>query len=158
MERYHDTTADPLPLYSPRLEEERQRIEQATAEFLAKGGAVQRVGYQMKDHQVWVINPKKTPVYAHLFEPPQPDPLHAKPAPTPAPAVPPAPVQKQLVAPRAPTKVRPAEATSPQLAARLMVQAKLGATPKAAAEAIGITEKHARQLAREFRIQFKRQR
>lgn len=40
----------------------------------------------------------------------------------------------------------------------LIVQAVLGASPKQAAQAVGIGEKQARQLARDFHIQFKRQR
>ncbi|MCY1302213.1 hypothetical protein D9M70_518590 [compost metagenome] len=59
----------------------------------------------------------------------------------------------------APEHEQPAELLpGEQLAARLMVQAALGASPKSAAKAIGITEKHARQIARDFRITFTRQR
>lgn len=77
---YHDPSTDPLPLHSPSHEAERARLEAATAEFLASGGQVDQVGFQMKEGpQAFVIDPKKTPVYAHLFAPP-PVELKAKPA------------------------------------------------------------------------------
>lgn len=74
VQRYHDSSRDPLPIRSAYHDQERQRIEQATAEFLAKGGQVRQIGYQMQDKvAVFVINPAKTPVYAHLFtQPSQP--------------------------------------------------------------------------------------
>ncbi|MDT4830885.1 hypothetical protein FQZ97_643660 [compost metagenome] len=148
MQRYDDTKADPLPIRSEYHEQERQRVEQATAEFLTKGGKVQEIGFQMKEGpQTFVIDPKKTPVYAHLFQQPEAEPIKAKPLPRP------------LTAQVAPEHEQPAELLpGEQLAARLMVQAALGASPKSAAKAIGITEKHARQIARDFRITFTRQR
>lgn len=148
MQRYHDTSTDPLPIRSPYHEAERQRIEQATAEFLAKGGQVHQVGFQMKEGpQAFVIDPKKTPVYAHLFEQPEAEPLRAKPLP------------KLLTTQVMPEQEQPAELLpGEQLAARLMVQAALGASPRSAAKAVGITEKHARQIARDYRIQFSRER
>lgn len=66
MQRYHDTSTDPLPLRSTRLELERQRIEQATEAFLSKGGQVEQVGYQMQDKYTFVIDASRTPVYADL--------------------------------------------------------------------------------------------
>lgn len=148
MQRYHDTRTDPLPIRSPYHEAERQRIEQATAEFLAKGGKVRQVGYQMKEGpQAFVIDPKKTPVYAHLFEQPEAELVRSKPLP------------KPLTAQVMPEQEQPAELLpGEQLAARLMVQAALGASPKSAAKAVGITEKHARQIARDYRIKFSRER
>lgn len=123
MERYHDPSQDPQSLTS--VERERQRIAAATEAFLAGGGKIELVGHQMQaEARPFVIDPKKTPVYAHLFVPERPD-AH--------------PVGPQ------------------QLAARLMAQAALGASPREAAGAVGITEKQARQIAREYRIQFKRQ-
>lgn len=164
MQRFHDPSTDPLPLRSPYHEEERQRLEQLTAEFLAKGGQVQEVGFQMRDKYTFVIDPTKSPVYSHLFVQPEAEPLRAKAqsVATAAPAKPEIkverlqdeePEQHQVV-----EKGRRVGLTSAQLAARLMVQAKLGAPPKVAAETLGITEKHARQLARDFRITFTRQR
>lgn len=158
MQRYHDTSADPLPLKSTHLDAERERIEQATAEFLAKGGRIERVGYQMRDLQPWVINPKRTPVYSHLFQRPDPIP-QAQPTPEPETVLEVVPVPAVLPTPARPqAKRRAADVPAAQLATRLMVQAALGASPAVAAKAVGITEKDARQVARDFRITFKRQR
>lgn len=126
MQRYHDTSADPLPLKSTHLDAERERIEQATAEFLAKGGRIERVGYQMKDLQPWVINPKRTPVYSHLFQRPDPIP-QAQPTPEPETVLEVIPVPAVLPTPARPqAKRRAADVPAAQLAARLMVQAALG--------------------------------
>ena len=163
MRLHHDPSADPQSVTAQ--DRERQRIAEATAAFLAKGGQIEQVGHQMQDaNPAFVINPRKTPVYAHLFV--QPEAEHPRAKAQPMAAVAPAepeievgrlqneqPVQHQVV-----ERDRSAGLTSPQLAARLMVQAKLGASPKAAAEAVGVTEKQARQLARDFRFTFTRQR
>lgn len=148
MERYHDTQTDPLPLRSPYHEAERQRLEQLTSEFLAKGGEIQQIGHQMRDKYTFVLNPSRSPVYAHLF----------------APAVPLVPEQpraevRELTAQAKPERRVPAALLDARtLAARLMVQAALDATPEQAATAVGISEKHARQLMRDFNIKFHRQR
>lgn len=149
MERYHDPQTDPLPIRSAHHEAERQRLEELTAEFLAKGGEVQQVGHQMRDKYTFVLNPSRSPVYAHLFEQPA-VPLLAKPS---------TPLKKEPTA-----QVKPERRTPPALldartlAARLMVQAALGACPGQAAKAVGIGEKHARQIIRDFNIKFHRQR
>lgn len=144
MERYHDTSRDPLPLVSPQHEIERQRLADATAAFLASGGQVQQVGFQMKAApETFVINAKKTPVYAHLFVRPDDEPLCVKPEPKPVP---------QHVT----DAIQELRRTS--LSVRLMVQATLGATPAQAARSVGIPEKRARQIARDHNIKFKRQR
>ncbi|WP_137971889.1 hypothetical protein [Pseudomonas sp. F(2018)] len=164
MQRYHDTSTDPLPIRSPYHEQERQRLEELTAEFLAKGGQVQEVGFQMRDKYTFVIAPEKTPIYSHLFVRPEAGPLRAKaqPAPACAPAKPDIEIEQmqdeQSEQLQVVEKDRCSDLTTPQLAARLMVQAKLGASPMAAAEAVGVTEKQARQLARDFRFTFNRQR
>lgn len=142
MNRYHDPSTDPLPIRSPYHEAERQRLEQLTADFLATGGRIQEVGCQMRDKYTFVIDPSRSPLYAHLFAQPEDREL---PAPLTAQAEP----ESAL-----PAELMPAE----QLASRLMVQAALGASPKAAADAVGISEKHARQLARDFHIKFQCQR
>ena len=139
MQRYHDTSTDPLPLRSAYHEEERQRIEQATKAFLAQGGQIEQIGFQMRDKYTFVINAAKSPVYAHLFEQPTAPAVTAQAG---------AEVEAELV------ELLPSE----QLAARLMVQAALGASPKQAALAVVISEKQARQLARDFNITFQRQR
>ncbi|MCY1314712.1 hypothetical protein D9M70_654080 [compost metagenome] len=95
----------------------------------------------MRDKYVFVISPSRSPVYAHLFE---------------QPAAPEAPAAKPVTARAEPEQVEPVELLP--LAARLMVQAALGANPAAAARALGITEKHARQIARDYSIKFQRQR
>lgn len=163
MRLHHDPSADPQSVTAQ--DRERQRIAEATAAFLAKGGQIEQVGHQMQGaNPAFVINPRKTPVYAHLFVQPEAEQLRAKvqPVATVAPAEPEMeveqlqedqPEQHQVV-----EKDRCAGLTSPQLAAHLMVQAKLGASPKVAAEAVGVTEKQARQLARDFRFTFTRQR
>lgn len=162
MQRYHNSERDPLPLVSPLHELERQRLAEATEAFLAKGGQVQQVGYQMKNApDLWVINAKKTPVYAHLFVRPEEEPLRAKakPAPVVVQAEPVQLLQAELPAPQPVViKSRRAGLTLGQLAARLMVQAGLGASPGEAAKAVGIGEKQARQIARDFRITFRKQR
>ncbi|MCY1353398.1 hypothetical protein D9M69_397380 [compost metagenome] len=144
MQRYHDPSTDPLPIKSPYHEAERQRLEQKVSEFLAKGGEIQQIGHQMRDKYVFVISPSKSPVYAHLFE---------------QPAAPEATAAKPVTARAEPEQAEPVELlTADRLAARLMVQAALGASPAAAARAVGITEKHARQIARDYSIKFQRQR
>lgn len=71
MERYHNPENDPLPLHSPVLERERQRIANMTEAYLGKGGKIKEVGYQMRDEPLeFVINAQRSPVYAHLFTAP----------------------------------------------------------------------------------------
>lgn len=111
----------------------------------------------------FVINPKKTPVYAHLFVRPEDEPVRAKPAvkPNTAPAKPEIEVEAPAVEakPAVPKRADVVqELRDVAMASRLMVQAALGASPGIAARAIGITEKQARQVARDFNIKFKRQR
>lgn len=159
MQRYHDTARDPMPVRSPYHEQERQRLEQLTEDFLAKGGAINQVGHQMKDELLpFVINPAKTPVYAHLYVQPEAEPPRAKALSQPiiVLAKPEAKVEQLQPSP-AEQQIAP-EMTVAQRAARLMVQAALGASPGAAALAVGITEKQARQIARDYHITFKRQR
>lgn len=145
-------TPDPFPLSSPVLERERARIAKLTEQFLANGGEIQQVGFQMTDRYAFVIDPKRTPVYAHLFQPApapkavpaapveqaSPEPLPEAPAPEPVPAV--------EECPRLPGR---------NTAVRLMA---LGYSPRQAALVTGISEKEARQLARTFHITLKRQR
>ncbi|MDA8483616.1 hypothetical protein NNO07_11085 [Pseudomonas resinovorans] len=131
------------PGNSEEREALRQLLAQRTEEFLAQGGQVEQVGFQMKDTpEVFVINPRKTPVYAHLFQQSETGSQ-----------------EKPLTAQAEPERELPVERLpGEQLAARLMVQAALGASPRSAAKAVGITEKHARQIARDYRIKFSRER
>ena len=162
MQRYHDPSEDPQS--TTMHEQERQRIAAATEAFLAKGGQIEQVGHQMQaTSTTFVINPTRTPVYAHLFVRPEDEPARAKPAvkPNTAPAKPeieaeaPA-VEAKPAAPERADVVQ--ELRDVDMASRLMVQAALGASPGIAARAIGISEKQARQVARDFNITFKRQR
>ncbi|WP_395505972.1 hypothetical protein [Ectopseudomonas hydrolytica] len=164
MQRYHDASRDPLPIRSPYHDQERLNIAKATEEFLAKGGQIEQVGHQMQaTSPTFVINLTRTPVYAHLFVRPEDEPLRAKPAlkPNTAPAKPGIEVEAPAAEakPAAPKRADVVqELRDVALASRLMVQAALGASPGIAARAIGIPEKQARQVARDFNITFKRQR
>lgn len=166
MQRYHDTSRDPLPIRSPYHDQERLNIAKATEEFLAKGGQIEQVGHQMQaTSTTFVINPTRTPVYAHLFVRPEDEPARAKPAVKPNTA----PAKPEIEAETPTPTTSPEQAATPRsdvvqelrelsIAARLMVQAALGASPGGAARALGINEKQARQVARDFNITFKRQR
>lgn len=164
MQRYHDTSRDPLPIRSPYHDQERLNIAKATEEFLAKGGQIEQVGHQMQaSSPTFVINPTKTPVYAHLFVRPEDEPVRAKPAvkPNTGPAKPEMKAEVPAAEPKPAAPKRTdvvQELRDVALASRLMVQAALGASPGIAARAVGITEKQARQVARDFNIKFKRQR
>ncbi|MGK4344022.1 hypothetical protein ACSMFT_23200 [Ectopseudomonas oleovorans] len=163
MQRYHDPSEDPLPATAAH-EQERQRIAAATEAFLAKGGQIEQVGHQMQaTSPTFVINPTKTPVYAHLFVRPEDETLRAKPVvkPITVPAKPAVKAEAPAVEPKPAAPKRTdvvQELRELSIAARLMVQAALGASPGIAARAIGINEKQARQVARDFNITFKRQR
>lgn len=75
MERYHDTSNDPVPLFSPAHEAERARIARLTQRYLDKGGSIDKVGFQMSDKPAsFVVNARRSPVYAHLFT--HPNTLH----------------------------------------------------------------------------------
>lgn len=145
MQRYHDTRSDPLPLTSTVHDAERARIEQATQAFLANGGEIEQIGHQMSEAPVpFVINPERTPVYAHLFQPPAADPVQ-QPEPEPEPAA----------VDQAPTEADDLEVKQ---AAQVMAAAALGDAPKWIAKKLHMTEKRVRQLARDYHISFRAQR
>lgn len=147
MQRYHDTHNDPLPLTSTVHDAERARIGQATQAFLAKGGEIEQIGYQMSDAPAnFVINPERTPVYAHLFQPPAAEPVQQ---PEPEPESEPAAVDQ------APTEADDLEVKQ---AAQVMAAAALGDVPKWIAKKLHMTEKRVRQLARDYHISFRAQR
>ena len=149
MQNYHDPRVDLLPSRSAQLEAEALRIEQATQEFLAKGGKIERVGYQMSDAPtVFVINAERTPVYAHLFQAPAP-------APAPAPAA--VAVAVAAVEPAEPAPEPNSDLETKQ-AAQIMARAALGEPPKWIAKQLHMTEKTVRQRARDYHICFKHQR
>lgn len=136
MQRYHDTRSDPLPLHSPQLDIERANLDRLTAEFLGRGGEIQQVGHRMSSAPAtFTINPERSPVYAHLFAP-------AAPAPAPAPA----------------TATPPAQPEAQVHAALIMADAALGNSPRWIANKYHMTEKHVRQVARDYHITFHKQR
>lgn len=138
MQRYHDTRSDPLPMHSPQHDIERANLDRLTAEFLARGGKVQKVGHQMSSAPAtFTINPERSPVYAHLFVP-------ATSAAT----------TEALV---------PAEADGihddvSKHAALIMADAAMGNSPKWIARKHHMTEKYVRQVARDYHITFNSQR
>ncbi|WP_339457230.1 hypothetical protein [Pseudomonas sp. EA_65y_Pfl1_P120] len=138
MQRYHDTRSDPLPMHSPQHDIERANLDRLTAEFLARGGKVQKVGHQMSSAPAtFTINPERSPVYAHLF----------------AAATP-------LVAPEALVAAE-IEASFPDAdkhAALIMADAAMGNSPKWIARKHHMTEKYVRQVARDYHITFHTQR
>lgn len=138
MQRYHDSAKDPLPIHSPQHDIERANLERLTAEFLVRGGEVEQVGHKMSSAPAtFSINPERSPVYAHLF----------------APAAPVA----------VPEAVTPAEAEGTFLgtsrdAALIMADAAMGNSPKWIARKHHMSEKHVRQVARDYHITFHTQR
>ncbi|MFI8383328.1 hypothetical protein [Pseudomonas sp. NPDC079086] len=133
MPQYHVPRVNPLPTRSAHLEAEARRIELAAQAFLAGGGEIEQVGYQMSDAPTtFVINPERTPVYAHLFQ---------------APA-------GEVDAPQA----EPASDLEAKQAAQIMARAALGEPPKWIAKQLHMTEKRVRQLARDYHISFRAQR
>lgn len=153
MQRFHDPSTDPLPLRSPYHEVERARIEQATQEFLAKGGQIEEVGFQMADKYTFVIDASRTPIYSHLYEQPS-----AKPAAKPArPSTPDTSPEATSAAqqPQAVTTDTTQETDNERLAGLVMADAAMGHPPKRIASRLGLTEKHVRQLCREYRINFR---
>lgn len=138
MQRYHDTRSDPLPMHSPQHDIERANLDRLTAEFLARGGKVQKVGHQMSSAPAtFTINPERSPVYAHLF----------------AAATP-------LVAPEAlvPAEIEASFPDADKHAALIMADAAMGNSPKWIARKHHMTEKYVRQVARDYHITFHTQR
>ncbi|WP_439861599.1 hypothetical protein [Pseudomonas sp. MBLB4136] len=141
MQRYHEPRHDPLPLRSPYHEAESQRIEQLTQAFLARGGQIEQVGHRMSEAPAtFVINPERTPVYAHLFTSPAVEP-EASPE---------------------PAELEPEQGQDGDIevkqAALVMAAAALGDSPKWIAKKLHMTEKRVRQLARDYHIDFRAQR
>ncbi|APC16314.1 hypothetical protein BLL42_11465 [Pseudomonas frederiksbergensis] len=140
MQRYHDTTTDPLPIHSPQHDTERANLARQTAEFLARGGNVQQIGFCMSNTPAtFTINPERSPVYAHLFVP-----VASEAAP------------KGQVLPEPATEL--AQTDEQKLAALIMADAALGNSPKWIAKKHHMTEKRVRQIARDYHITFHVQR
>ncbi len=138
MQRYHDSTKDPLPIHSPQHDIERANLDRLTAEFLARGGKVQHVGHQMScAPATFTINPERSPVYAHLF----------------APAAPSA-VSETVV----PVEVEDSSQDADKHAALIIADAAMGNSPKWIARKHHMTERHVRQVARDYHITFHTQR
>lgn len=133
MQRYHDSAKDPLPIHSPQHDIERANLDRLTAEFLMRGGKVQKVGHQMSSAPAtFTINPERSPVYAHLFAPSAP------------------------VA--APAEVEGSSSGTDRDAALIMADAAMGNSPKWIARKHHMSEKHVRQVARDYHITFHKQR
>ena len=133
MQRYHDTSTDPLPLHSPQHDAERDNLDRLTAAFLAGGGQIEQIGHRMSSAPVpFSINPERSPVYAHLFAP-------VSPAATPEP-------------------VLVADTSDQKAASLIMAAAALGDAPPWIARKLHMTEKHVRQIARDYQITFHKQR
>ena len=138
MQRYHDSAKDPLPIHSPQHDIERANLDRLTAEFLARGGKVQHVGHQMSSAPAtFTINPERSPVYAHLFAP-----------------------AASIAAPEAmvPVEVEGFVQDADKHAALIMADAAMGNSPKWIARKHHMTEKHVRQVARDYHITFHAQR
>jgi hypothetical protein len=147
MQRYHDINKDPLPIHSPQHEIERTWLDQQVAEFLARGGKVQQVGYQMSNAPAtFVIDAQRSPVYAHLFVPAT--------SPEPLPAI--STEVREVAADQA--KTVQLDDQDVQHAAVIMASAALGESPKWIAKKHHMTEKRVRQIARDYRIPFRKQR
>ncbi|WP_181296999.1 hypothetical protein [Pseudomonas sp. Q2-TVG4-2] len=146
MQRYHQPSVNALPTCPAHLETESQRLAEATEAFLAKGGQIQAVGNQMKDsYPAFVINPAKTPVYAHLFE-------HAK-----ALSAFPVPIETLRVLPEPSAVAAQPEAdqvqlSDAQLAGKVMAKDMVGHPPKRIGEQLNLSEKKVRQLCRDYNI------
>jgi len=138
MQRYHDTRSDPLPMHSPQHDIERANLDRLTAEFLARGGKVQKVGHQMSSAPAtFTINPERSPVYAHLFA-----------------------AAPHVAAPEAevPAKIEGSFPDTDKHAALIMADAVMGNSPKWIARKHHMTEKYVRQVARDYHITFHSQR
>lgn len=138
MQRFHDTTKDPLPLQSPQHDIERAELERLTAAFLARGGEIEQVGYRMSDASAkFTINAERSPVYAHLFTP----------------------AGKSAEVATVPN-ISPVLADQPDQkeAAQVMAAAALGDAPNWIARKLHMTEKRVRQIARDYHITFHKQR
>lgn len=136
MQRFHDTTKDPLPLQSPQHEIERANLERLTAAFLEGGGEIEQVGYRMSDAPTtFTINAERSPVYAHLFTP-----------------------AAQTGAPVPSIASSETDRPGQKEAAQIMAAAALGDAPNWIARKLHMTEKRVRQIAREYHITFQKQR
>lgn len=147
MQRYHDTKSDPLPQRSTIQDAERARIEQATEAFLAGGGQIEQVGFQMTDKYSFVISASRSPVYAHLFQAPK-----AVPEPVEVPAEP-VPVVELVQVPAVAVEMQQEVPV-----ALIRGWAVLNKTPKDMAHRLGMSEKQLRQICRDNGISIQRQR
>lgn len=132
--------SEPVPNFQPVSAAERARLDAAAAEFLALGGQIEQVEPQRMKGDYgfadFVLDPKRTPLYAHLFE-----------APTGAVEA----VEEEA------TSTRTGDEAEVRLAAKVMAEASLGYPPARIARRLGLPEKRVRQLCRDYRISFKSQ-
>lgn len=145
-EGHNEIKFENSPTRSDERDELRQLLADRTEAFIAAGGRVQEVGHKMSEpSRKFTVSPAKATPLERLLGKPVASAAQGLPKPLTAKAN----GQRQPAAPLLPVD---------QLAARLIAQAALGASPEAAAKAIRITEKQARQIARDFNIKFARQR
>lgn len=137
MRNFHDTTREePAAHMTDAHRRESERLAKMTEAFLASGGIVEQVGFQMSEKpQTFVINPHVPLTVAQRTEP-----------------VPP--VDESICVEFAETRLT----GDAKLAALVLAEATLGHAPKRIAFRLGLTEKRVRQLARQYHIKFQRQR
>lgn len=136
MKRYHDTNNDPLPIHSSQHDIERANINRLTSEFLLRGGEIVQIGHCMSDKTAnFIINPERTPVYAHLFT--QPEAIATR-------------ERFETVSKQCDDEHSHTE----RHATLIMIDAALGNSPKWIAQKHHMTEKYVRQVARDFNITF----
>lgn len=134
---FHDTTREePAAHMTDAHRRESERLAKMTEAFLASGGTVERVGFQMSEKpQTFVINPHVPLTVAQRAEP-----------------VPP--VDESICVEFAETQLT----GDVRLAALVRAEAERGHPPRRVAFRLGMTEKRVRQLARQYHIKFQRQR
>ncbi|MDW3715326.1 hypothetical protein PSGK_31850 [Pseudomonas solani] len=134
---FHDTTREePCAHMTDAHRRESERLAKMTEAFLASGGTVEQVGFQMSEKpKTFVINP-------HVPLTPE---QRAEPVP---------PVDESICVEFAEKRLTGDD----RLAALVLAEAALGHPPKRIAFRLGMTEKRVRQLARQYHIKFQRQR
>jgi len=118
-----------IPLRSPVFDADRTAIAAATEAFLAKGGKIEQVGQETAFVEYQWGNSRPS-----------------KPVPNDGPVSP----EKEQAMP-----VDAAVDMTASLVGKVMAQAVLGRSPRQIALSLGFTEKHVRQIGRDYHIQFR---
>jgi len=134
---FHDTTREePAAHMTDAHRRESERMAKMTEAFLASGGVIEQVGFQMSEKpKTFVINP-------HVPLTPE---QRAEPV---------LPVDESICIEFAETRLT----GDAKLAALVLAEAGRGHPPKRIAFRLGMTEKRVRQLARQYHIKFQCQR